>query len=261
MNPDVIYYRSLDCIELDITYKCNLTCKNCNRSCDTFNSKEEMSIEQIKKFIDESIEKNKKWRRIRILGGEPTLHDNFLKIFNIILSYKKEYNKNLKIEVSSNNHSEFSKMILKNDVIKNNSQINISKKTEFEINKFVNIYISPIDIEYFEKDNFTSGCVISQNCGIGLNLYGYYPCPVAGNIDRFLGLDKGRKVLPLDDDNMIDLYKIFCKHCGYYKYNRPEKNKENKPILYQEKFSKTWQKIFENFFENKPNLTKIYTIK
>jgi hypothetical protein len=255
------YNRSLFNVELDITYKCNLSCKNCNRSCDVLKSEEDMSVEQIKKFINDSINHKKNWKKIRILGGEPTLHKHFLDIFSLILSYKNNYNIELKIEVSSNNIDEYSKNVLKSDLIKNNSQINISKKTDIEISKFVNIYIAPKDVEYFNDDNFESGCVISQNCGIGFNLYGYYPCPVAANMDRFLGFNKGRKTFPEDNDDMVDLYKTFCRYCGYYKFYRPQKDDEPKPVLEKNKFSKSWVNIFENFYKNKPILTKIYTIK
>lgn len=250
MKCDCLYHRSLDCIEIDITYKCNLTCHNCNRSCDIIKSNDNIEINQIKKFLEESVNKCKVWRRIRLLGGEPTLHSDFLEIINLIYQYKINYNKELIIEVTTNNSSLLTKKLLELDFIKNNVTVNISYKTENYLSEFVNVYNAPVDNSYFINDNFESGCVISQNCGIGFNLHGFYPCPVAANIDRMVGLDVGRKNIPSDDDNMIDLLKMFCKYCGYYKYFREDN--DNKEI------SDTWKKIFEKYFNDKPVLTKIY---
>ena len=61
-------------IEIDITEKCNLSCKSCVRGCDNFKSDVMISLDKIQRFVDESIELNYQWERIGIMGGEPTLH-------------------------------------------------------------------------------------------------------------------------------------------------------------------------------------------
>jgi hypothetical protein len=250
MKSDCIYHRSLDCVEIDITYKCNLKCHNCNRSCDIINSDDVFEINQIRKFLENSVINNKIWRRIRLLGGEPTLHPDFLEILKLIYQYKIKHNKELLIEITTNNISIETKELLKIYFIKSNVVVNISYKTDFYLDEFVNIYNAPIDNSYFKEDNFEAGCVISQNCGIGLNLYGFYPCAISANIDRILGLNIGRKVIPSDDDTMLDLLKIFCKSCGYYKYYRDD--------IIKNEVSHSWKKVFEKYFDNKPVLTKIY---
>lgn len=37
--------------QIDITYNCNMSCKWCNRWCDFIKTDENLSLEQIKKFI------------------------------------------------------------------------------------------------------------------------------------------------------------------------------------------------------------------
>lgn len=64
-------------IEIDITYKCNLSCNSCNRSCDQIKSNLEIPLSVIKSFVDTSIDQKREWDRIRILGGEPTLHSKY----------------------------------------------------------------------------------------------------------------------------------------------------------------------------------------
>ena len=81
------YHRSRDMIEIDITYECNLHCLNCNRAVRQARESLHISMAQISRFVDESIEKRKKWQRIRVLGGEPTLHPEFRKIIEELLRY------------------------------------------------------------------------------------------------------------------------------------------------------------------------------
>jgi MoaA/NifB/PqqE/SkfB family radical SAM enzyme len=50
------YKRSNEKIEIDITYKCNLRCANCNRSSAQAPSEERMTVAQIEKFVKESVD-------------------------------------------------------------------------------------------------------------------------------------------------------------------------------------------------------------
>jgi molybdenum cofactor biosynthesis enzyme MoaA len=89
-------------IEIDITFKCNLNCFNCNRSCRQAPSDEAMSVDQIKKFIGESISQIRKWECITIMGGEPTLHPGIFEIIKILLLYCKEHSPETSIRIASN---------------------------------------------------------------------------------------------------------------------------------------------------------------
>ena len=84
---------SRDNVEIDITYRCNLACNNCNRSLGDGQAQtnDSMSLEQIEKFIDDSIKNNFNWKQIRILGGEPTLHRQFFEVLDIFLKTHKIY--------------------------------------------------------------------------------------------------------------------------------------------------------------------------
>jgi uncharacterized radical SAM superfamily Fe-S cluster-containing enzyme len=96
--------RSLKLIEIDITYACNLTCFNCNRSCGQAPTAERMTLDQINFFVEESIAKGVKWERIRLLGGEPTLHPNFLEILSLLTSYRNRFSQDTVIEVNTNGY-------------------------------------------------------------------------------------------------------------------------------------------------------------
>lgn len=79
---------SKDSIQLDITTFCNLSCPNCTKSIRQAPCKEYISLEQIKKFISESMELNMDWKAIHLIGGEPTLHPQFFEVLDIVKQYK-----------------------------------------------------------------------------------------------------------------------------------------------------------------------------
>ena len=236
------YTRSRKFIEIDITYRCNLKCINCNRSCRQAPSNEQMTVEQIQKFVKESIANNVKWERIRVMGGEPTLHPNVFEILNLLLEYKKNYSQDTCIELDTNG---FGKIV--NDVLskvpKEIEIENTSKKSELQL--FYLFNMAPKDSIIYKNADYSSGCQVISVDGIGLTPYGYYPCAAAGGIDRIFGFDIGRKTLPSYDDSMTDQLEVFCKLCGRFHAAK----RTNREVM-----SPTWKKAYENYKKRKPKL-------
>jgi hypothetical protein len=83
--------------EIDITYKCNLKCINCNRSCSQAPSNLEISVADVEAFICQSVENKITWKRIRILGGEPTLHSCIFDITNLLIDYQRNFNPSVRL--------------------------------------------------------------------------------------------------------------------------------------------------------------------
>jgi hypothetical protein len=51
-----------------------------------------------------------------------------------------------------------------------------------------------------------------------MNYQGFYPCAVAGAIDRIFGLNQGiRSLADVSERAMVDQYQVFCRLCGYYR--------------------------------------------
>ncbi|MFI5324381.1 MAG: radical SAM protein, partial [Thermodesulfobacteriota bacterium] len=75
-------------IEIEVMTNCTLSCFNCNRSVRQAPANEYMSLEQIEKFVTESIEQNWRWELINLIGGEPTLHPQLCEILKKIREYK-----------------------------------------------------------------------------------------------------------------------------------------------------------------------------
>jgi len=240
------YQRARRRIEIDITYACNLSCFNCDRSCTQAPSGERMTLQQIELFVKDSIEKGIKWERIRLLGGEPTLHPNFLEILDQLLAYRESFSRETVIEVVTNGYGKKVENVLKN--MPPQIKVDNTNKTADTQPSFNTFNVAPRDLRKYRDANFRNACLISQNCGIGLTPSGYYPCAVAGGIDRIFGWNLGRQELPYDQDSMHDMLEAFCSHCGHFKRNR--QNLVNRPVM-----SPTWREAYARYRQARQKLT------
>lgn len=273
------YLRNPYRIELIVTYQCNRRCYNCDAMVRHASTEDMMTEEQVAKFVNESIEKEIKWESIRVLGGEPTLHPNIKSIIGILNDYKGKYSKDTIITIVSNGTGKHVKKILEelkktyDVVIENSDKSSDVQPTFWPVNQ------APIDMKEYNDFDFTKGCWITTMCGGALDLNGFYPCSTAAAIARITGQDFGRKLLPLENDTMDDLFQKYCQLCGHYhnwineelevdlidanhieelgiiieKYFKGtcEKNK-----LYKEIISTTWKHIFEKYEVEKPTMIK-----
>ncbi|MBA7510228.1 GTP 3',8-cyclase [subsurface metagenome] len=238
------YQRSRKFIEIDITYACNLKCYNCDRSCSQAPSQERMTVEQIRLFLDESIAGKIRWERIRILGGEPTLHPNLLEIIDMIRNWRLDYAPEALIELNTNGYGHRVREVLRlipDDIIIKNSNKNCREQL------FDSFNIAPSDKIAYQFADFRNGCYLAKMSGIGLTPYGYYPCAPAGAIDRVFGFDTGRDRLPTEDDDLYDQLKKFCRLCGHFE--RRFHSKVHRPTM-----SKTWENAYELYSIKRPIL-------
>jgi hypothetical protein len=260
------YIRNQELIEIDITYACNLKCFNCNRSCTQAPTEQKMNLEQIYKFVNESIRNKIQWKTIRILGGEPSLHSQLLLILDLLTEYRKDFSHQTMIQLVTNGFGK--------EVNHRLSQVSsgITIENSYKISRiqtqFSPFNLAPIDLAQFKDYDFSGGCWIASVCGIGLTPFGYYPCAIAGGIDRIFGFDKGRKNLPDPDDGMLDLFSMFCRFCGHFLENqRPlshekpnyvaEHSEKDEAILKTECeiLSPTWITAYDNYRQKPPELT------
>lgn len=208
------YRRSRDLIEIDITYLCNLHCLNCNRSVTQAREAMHMTVDTVRRFVDESLDANKRWRRIRVLGGEPTLHPEFGAIVDELLRYKRAHRECI-VEVVTNGFGRRVQTVLAGlppDVMVDNSQ----KESPVQVH-FGPFNLAPQDDPGFDGADYRNGCAVLEDCGMGLTPMGYYPCAVAGGIDRILGEGLGLSSLPSDDDDMLPAVDRLCRLCGRFR--------------------------------------------
>lgn len=239
--------RSRTSVEIDITYACNLRCFNCNRSCTQAPTGDRMSLGQTLYFLEESRQRQIRWKSIRLLGGEPAQHPQFLEIVDSILAYRCEFSPDTIVEVSTNGYGPLVARKLAQlppEVKVNNS----AKSSDRNPPRFTTFNVAPVDLGQYANEDFSKGCWITQSCGMGVSPYGYYPCAIAAGIDRIFGLNLGRKHLPDANDDMRQELQAFCSLCGHFK---PETGE----VLQGPVMSTTWQKAYDRIRREVPVLS------
>ena len=241
------YRRSRDKIEIDITYRCNLRCLNCNRSVGRTREELDIGVDDIGRFVEESLRRGVHWRRIRVLGGEPTLHPKFGEIIGLLRDYRQAGNP-CSIEVVSNGYGDEVKGKL--DELPADIFVENSKKEPGWQDGFRPFAEAPADDEKYAHAVFENGCEIASVCGMGLTPLGYYPCALAGGIDRVLQKQRGRSELPEHDDDMTDVLAWACRLCGRFKDGHHIPREFVEPLKC-ERISPSWQEIYRQWGEGR----------
>jgi len=239
------YQQNHEQIEIEITYECNLRCVNCNRSCRQAPSSDAISMGQVEKLIQESIEQERKWKRITLFGGEPTLHPRILDIVDLLKEYKKEFSPLAEILLFTNGHGTLVNNMLDELSTREVSFVNTHKASPG--NMFWPFNVAPVDLKTYRYADYCNACSLAEACGLTLNCYGYYFCGSAGGIDRVFGLDIGRKKMPCPGDMLIEQRRALCRYCGFFQRVDNKRTKE-------EKISPAWQKAYTNYKHERPTL-------
>ena len=262
LKDDILFGRkkfetNINRIDIDITFACNLKCKGCIRSCGEAPSNESMTIQDIDNFINESIKLEKKWERINVLGGEPTLHPDFLKIIeHLQCEYADKFNNSVIIQVVSNLKTDRAKELC--EIAKKYKNVKIdynSSKQKNTIDYFTPFNDAPCDDKDYEKADFSKACWVTSDSGFGLNKNGYFACPNCSGIDRVFNFNLALKSFSdLTYENQKKQFEICCRYCGFFKYYNSNlgnfiSRSEREP--FKEIISDTWRKIYEEYKQRK----------
>lgn len=186
----------------------------------------EIPVEKIESFIDQSVTQNASWQRIRLLGGEPTLHRDFFTIIERLRAYRKAHRPDLRIFVCTNGTGKTVQRWLRQlpaDIeIKNTYKVTGQRL-------FRPFNMAPADSLLFRFSDFSYGCRILTECGIGLTPMGYYACAIAGPMDRIFMHEIGRNRLPDPSEDLTDHLRIFCRYCGHFGFQWPTKKAKMSP--------------------------------
>jgi hypothetical protein len=234
-------------IEIDVTYACNLGCFNCNRSCEQAATGEHMSVRQIERFVAESVARGIRWERIRLLGGEPTLHPDIFAILDLLRAYRNEHSPATRLEIGTNGYGGKVRRVLA--LIPPDVTVIDTRKTGPVQPAFKTFNVAPQDLLAYRWADYRNGCWIIEKCGTGLGPSGYYPCAVAAGIDRIVGHDVGRHRLPDDEDGMEDQLARFCRLCGHFKQER--NGPTSGPVQ-----SRSWRDAYARYRNSPPHLTR-----
>jgi hypothetical protein len=225
-------------IELDITDFCNMKCFMCSRGCDLNNIKKGMlSISDIEKFLKESVDIDYKWKIIRIIGGEPTIHPDFIKIIDIIYDYKIKHNPDLKIWLTTNGVTEKSRQLAA-AVAERLFFLDATGKVagEYVNPGFWSPYMKPADLGITIDEQFMIRCIAPSEYAMSLTSAGYCICGCHSSVFlRILGKDSEMKSVKdlLNTEKFTKQMKELCSICGF------------QVKTYEFNVSDYWKKVFE----------------
>jgi hypothetical protein len=202
-------------LEIQTNLACNWSCVSCDQG-SQFSSiqwvkKGTLSLDQIAHFCGEMRQHNAYFGRLRLVGGEPTIHKHFADLVEMLYAELVLTGHSAGIEVVTNGtHPE--RIAPVKEFIQ---RVRVSGDGDKQKHHVANLIHSPASLGYEGKP-----CSSPWHCGISLNYYGYFPCSAGAGIARFEDWMKWQRLtLPLCVkpcnavwENWPDL-KDLCGHC------------------------------------------------
>jgi hypothetical protein len=207
-----------------------------------------MSLGQVRQFLEESRANRIQWRHIDLLGGEPTNHPDFMEIVNLVLEFRDRYSPKTRVVLWTNGYGERVNRIL--SLLPPGIEVENTAKTTKVQTGFYTFNVAPVDVPGYAGADYSNACSAVTLCGLGVTPYGYYPCAIAGAIDRTFGLNLARAEMPKPDDPMKDELRTFCALCGMFKPPTGEPLKG--PVM-----SPTWVQAYARSHGNPPKLSRL----
>ncbi len=225
-QESIFYPTKFFSLEIDLTYQCNQQCPKCLKLCNNnnfnlFQKKDSLSLNQIKKIINEIKAFYCKFRptmyNIKLIGGEPLLHPHIIQIC-ILFNQLIEENIITRIELWTNGTIIVPEQIKKTQI----KIVTLFDQNEAKTSLHNAILVSPNDL------GITPPPFLSCNllkCGIVVSYNGYAPSPICSTYMRIFELwNLFLDHIPLNLKEFGDLTHVLCLHCpfnnNYYGKNR-----------------------------------------
>lgn len=239
--------------ELHLTLTCDLDCIGCNRA--SWLQKPHtpnMTLDDAREFFRQADELN--WRPIIIIiGGEPTLHPDFMEFCKI----GREWTDGEILMFSNAHRPEARELIDKARLDYSASIEGATWKPGGTVHTIEDkkardwtddVYLSPHDHGLPQRLPCFAHC--TEICGISIDHEGYSPCAMGGAIDALLGLGVRTKRLAdlFEPVKLQEITEALCKHCGW-RYQYMFERATDDPGV-EERFgvqmSKTWLAAFKD---------------
>jgi hypothetical protein len=198
-------------MEWHLTYKCNLACRHCNRACFLPPQTKDMTLDDAREVVKQAQELG--WHpRVLFMGGEPTLHPQFMEFLGIAKELSPE------IQVWSNGYSDATKAILAQVEREGLAYVErATQKPDGSMNHACqDWFVAPYD--YGQTRDIPCGCHAGYEagCGVSVDAAGYTLCCCGGAIDGLLRLGaRTRNLADLFDPAFAERQTtLLCNNCG-----------------------------------------------
>lgn len=166
-------------LELQIILACNWDCIACDQHSQfhglSIVKRGTMSVGQIEHFCREMRDANAYLGRIRVMGGEPTLHRQMPDMLALLDALVKDGHLGQLEIITNGSHPE------KIQPIKHHlAKVRVSGEAAKERAHVANLVQTPDSLGYRGI-----ACSSPWHCGISLNAWGYFPCSAGAGVARF----------------------------------------------------------------------------
>lgn len=206
-------------IEIQVMLACNWSC----HACDQFSNlpsiswvrKATMTIKQIEKFCQEMRESNAYIGRIRLVGGEPTLHPKLGEILRLLTEIKNEGHIH-QIEIVTNGTG-MKNIVPVRDLI---DKVRVSGEADKQKHHTANLSQTPASLGYKGRM-----CSAPWHCGISLNYYGYFPCSSGAGLARLMSNMSQWQRLLLPQRGVLEEWPDLQELCNYCYHGLKDEDK------------------------------------
>lgn len=217
-------------VEAHLTYRCSLSCENCNRACHLNQTHTpDLTLDQFR----EAVASAPNVVRIVLIGGEPTLHPDVVEFGRVALTLAP------KVLIYSNAHTVYARARLAALATLGIHNRDSTAKPYGSIRHATNPFIAPTDYGMTHGDACTWWG--RHSCGYSLDACGWTQCSIGGMIDGILGL--GVRSWDWAEIESRDRLDTLCRHCGAF-WSPPEGGPELQRVRGQ-RCSPTWAKAFQ----------------
>jgi len=205
--------------ELDLTYRCTLSCPNCTRRCDILPGEgTDIPLEAVKEMLRQTRKTGHVWNHILLMGGDPTLYPKLQEVLQLLNEYKRT-TQATRVSIVSNDKTAYTKGVLSmlpDWVEQRRSPKDGSTRFSTKNDEFWTMNVAPVDFPEFANFDYRRGCQQQVRCGLAYTTSGWYFCSMMVGIDRVFRLRAGVKGLsdilrPIVYTKQLD---VLCRFCG-----------------------------------------------
>lgn len=204
-------------VEINLTERCNLRCPNCTSCCGVAPADRHMPLEVLQRFLEESDAIGKRWKRLTVTGGEPSLHPQVWDAIKMLERYWRRHRATLKLAFFTNGQCPESQAVIDRLYNKGLWRVRIRPKDRKYLRHFVTMNDAPGDQPTYVPGICDHGCRRGLTCGLGLAVDGrIWPCSLAYHIDRVFGFELAvpEAIGAVTLEGLTAVLPVVCKLCG-----------------------------------------------